>query len=118
MRAELGIVETLGLIGSLVLAVPVGVAGVELLLGGRAALGATLLAVAALMVVVPRRITAPSDLPGEVAARIADRVVLDPDATGARTDGNGEGDGDGAAGRDAGAGDGDRPSPADGDGRR
>lgn len=82
MRAELGIVETLGLVGSLVFAVPVGVAGVELLLGGRAALGATLLVVAVLTVVVPRRVTAPADLPGTLAARVAERAVIDPEASG------------------------------------
>ncbi|MFB6303115.1 MAG: hypothetical protein ABEH78_09685 [Haloferacaceae archaeon] len=82
MRAAFGIIESLGLVGSLVFAVPVGVAGIEFLLGGRTAIGATLLAVAVLMVVVPQRVSTPADLPGDIAARLAGRAVIDRDASG------------------------------------
>lgn len=86
MRAGFGILESLGLVGSLVFALPAGIAGVELLLDGRTAIGATLVVVALLMIAVPRRVTTPGDLPGDVAARIVDRTVLDPDEDGGTTD--------------------------------
>ncbi|MFB6156944.1 MAG: hypothetical protein ABEJ34_03780 [Haloferacaceae archaeon] len=76
---RLGIVESLGLVASLVFAVPVGVAGGRFLLDGRPALGATLVAIAVLMVLVPRHVVAPQDLPGELAARVVGRAVRDPE---------------------------------------
>lgn len=85
---RLGIVESLGLVASLVFAVPAGIAGVELLQDGRIALGATLVVVALLMVVVPRYVVAPQDLPGELAARLAGRATRDPDAAGDREEGD------------------------------
>lgn len=92
MRAGLGILESVGLIGSLLFAVPAGVAGVGMLLDGRTAVGATLVVVAVLMVVVPRRVVGPGDLPGDAAARLVGRAVLDPEDHRSGTDG--------AAGRD------------------
>lgn len=103
MRARFGVIESLGLVGSLVFALPAGIAGVELLLDGRTAIGATLVVVALLMIVVPRRVTTPGDLPGDVAARIVDRTVLDPDEDGRTTDGErrqGTDGRDGEGGRD------------------
>jgi hypothetical protein len=76
---RLGILETVALAGSLVFAIPVGVFGVDRLLAGDAALGGGLLVVAVLMVVLPRRLTTPTDLPGEVAERVVGRAVEDPE---------------------------------------
>jgi hypothetical protein len=76
---RLGILETVGLAGSLVFAVPVGLFGVESLLAGRTTLGAGLLVVAVLMVVLPRRLTTPSDVPVAVAERVVGGAVGDPD---------------------------------------
>lgn len=76
---RLGILEAVGLLVSLVFAVPVGVAGGQFLLDGRHALGATLVVVAVLMVLVPRYVVAPQDVPGEVASRVVGKAVTDPD---------------------------------------
>jgi hypothetical protein len=72
---RLGILETVGLAASLVFAIPVGLYGVEALLSGDRALGAGLLIVAALMVVLPRRLTTPADLPGAVVERVVGGAV-------------------------------------------
>jgi hypothetical protein len=101
---NLGIVDSLGLVGSLVFAVPLGIAGIEFLLAGRTAIGVTLVVVAVLMVVVPLRVDTPADLPGLVASRLVGRAVIDPDEAAER-------DGDQGAERSGGSADG-------GDGRR
>jgi len=72
---RLGILETVGLAASLVFAIPVGLYGIESLVSGNRALGAGLVVVAVLMVVLPRRLTTPADLPGAVAERIVGRAV-------------------------------------------
>jgi hypothetical protein len=77
---RLGILETVGLAASLVFAVPVGIAGGGFLLGDRPFLGGVLVVVAVLMVVVPRRVTTPGDVPGAVLGRLAGRAVEPPDA--------------------------------------
>jgi hypothetical protein len=76
---RLGILETVGLAASLVFAIPVGLYGVEAFLSGDRALGAGLLIVAALMVVLPRRLTTPADLPGAVVERVVGGAVKDPE---------------------------------------
>jgi hypothetical protein len=84
---RLGILETVGLAASLVFAVPVGIAGGGFLLGDRPFLGGVLVLVAVLMVVVPRRVTTPGDVPGVVLGRLAGRAVENPDAADAGEDG-------------------------------
>jgi len=76
---RLGILETIGLAASLIFAIPVGLYGIETLLSGQRALGAGLLLVAVLMVVLPRRLTTPADLPGAIAERVIGRAVKEPD---------------------------------------
>jgi hypothetical protein len=76
---RLGILETVGLAASLVFAIPVGLYGVEAFLSGDRALGAGLLIVAALMVVLPRRLTTPADLPGAVVERVVGGAVKEPE---------------------------------------
>jgi hypothetical protein len=76
---RLGILETLGLAASLVFALPVGGLGVTFLLDGRYPLGAGLVVVAVLMVVLPRRLTTPTDLPAAAVERVVGRAVEVPD---------------------------------------
>jgi hypothetical protein len=76
---RLGILETVGLAASLIFAVPLGLFGVETLLSGRPILGSGLVVVAVLMVVLPRRLTTPADLPGAVVERVVGTAVKDPD---------------------------------------
>ncbi len=75
---RLGILDTLGLAGTLVFAIPAALLGVEFLVfGDRHALGAVLVVVAVLMVVLPRYVVAPGDLPTAVAGEAVERVVDD-----------------------------------------
>lgn len=76
---RLGILETIGLAASLVFAIPVGLYGIETLASGNRVLGAGLLIVAVLMVVLPRRLTTPADLPGAVLERVVGKAVKDPE---------------------------------------
>jgi hypothetical protein len=76
----LGILETLGLAGTLVFALPLAVLGIQFLLEGQQTLGAGLVAVAALMVLLPRFVTTPGDVPAEVAGRVVGGAVKEPDA--------------------------------------
>lgn len=76
---RLGILETVGLAASLVFAIPVGLYGIETLVSGNRLLGAGLLLVAVLMVVLPRRLTTPADLPGAVLERVVGRAVKESD---------------------------------------
>jgi hypothetical protein len=76
---RLGIIETLGLAGALVFALPVGLLGIERLLAGQALLGGGLLLVGVLMIVLPHRLTTPTDLPAAVAERVVGAAVEDPD---------------------------------------
>ncbi|WP_338739919.1 DUF7533 family protein [Haloplanus salilacus] len=77
---RLGIIETVGLAASLIFAIPLGLFGIESLLSGRPALGGGLVVVAVLMVVLPRRLTTPADLPGAVVERVVGSAVKEPDA--------------------------------------
>jgi CDP-diglyceride synthetase len=65
-----GILGLLGLAGTLVVALPIAVLGLDFLLGSRPAVGAALLAVAALVVAL-------GDLPEKALGRTAER--LEPD---------------------------------------
>ncbi|GAB6862146.1 hypothetical protein ACFR97_05825 [Haloplanus litoreus] len=77
---RLGILDTLGLAATLIFAIPVGLYGVESALAGRPALGVGLVVVAVLMVVLPRRLTTPADLPGAVVERVVGDAVKEPEA--------------------------------------
>ncbi|MFB6123596.1 MAG: hypothetical protein ABEJ78_09065 [Haloferacaceae archaeon] len=76
---RLGILETIGLATTLVFAIPVGVFAVETLLAGDRFLGGLLLLVAVLMVVLPRRLTTPEDVPAAVAEKTIGTAVEPPD---------------------------------------
>lgn len=66
----LGITQTIELAASLMFAAPLGMFGLARLLDGDVALGAGLLAVAAMMVLLPQYLTTPGDVPGKVARTV------------------------------------------------
>lgn len=77
---RLGILETVGLAASLIFAIPLGLYGIEAFVSGNRPLGAGLVVVAVLMVVLPRRLTTPMDLPGAILERVVGTAVKDPEA--------------------------------------
>ncbi|GAB7095483.1 hypothetical protein JCM30237_26370 [Halolamina litorea] len=76
---RLGLLETVGMAASLVFAIPLGIYALERLLGGETLFGAAFLAVAVLMVLLPRYLTTPGDLPGKVVERAVGGVVAEPE---------------------------------------
>ncbi|MFC6736271.1 DUF7533 family protein [Halolamina salina] len=75
---RLGLLETVGVAGSLVFAIPLGIYAAERLLGGDLVVGGAFLGVAMLMVLLPKYLTTPGDLPGMAAERAVEGVVSDP----------------------------------------
>lgn len=76
---RLGLLETVGLAMSLVFAIPLAIYAVERIVGGETVVGGAFLLVALLMVLLPRYLTTPGDLPGAVAERVAGEVVVEPE---------------------------------------
>jgi len=74
-----GILEMLWSVTTLVVAIPIAYAGVELLFRGDVFVGVALLGVALAMVVADKYVTTLSDLPVVVAGKLADAVVISPD---------------------------------------
>lgn len=79
MRASMGIMDTIGLAASLVFAIPVAIFGMNRLLDGQQLFGAGLLLVAALMVLLPQKLTTPMDIPKKVAGKAVGKAVKEPD---------------------------------------
>ncbi|UIP00524.1 hypothetical protein Hbl1158_03955 [Halobaculum sp. CBA1158] len=77
---SLGILEQIGLGATLIFAIPVAVYGVQSILAGDELAGAAFLVVAALMVLLPRRLTTPDDVPATAAERAVGSIVGDPDS--------------------------------------
>lgn len=75
----LGILEQVGLAATLIFALPVAVYGVQSILGGRTLVGTLAVVVAVLMVVLPRRLTSPDDVPAKAAETAVGAVVDTPD---------------------------------------
>ena len=76
-----GIIDTFKLAGVLVLALPAALAGLELLLvRGRPIPGAALVVLAVALVVVQRRLTMPTDVPGLAAKRAAGAITSESDS--------------------------------------
>ena len=71
----LGILEQVGLAATLIFALPVAVYGVQSVLGGRTLVGTLAVIVAVLMVVLPRRLTTPDDVPAKAAETAVGAVV-------------------------------------------
>lgn len=78
---RLGILEMVGLAATLVFAVPAGLLGVQLFLDGQTSVGAALVAVAALMVLLPRYVTTPDDVPATLAEKAVETTVAEPHDT-------------------------------------
>ncbi|MEZ3145227.1 hypothetical protein [Halobaculum sp. MBLA0143] len=74
---RLGILEMVGTVGTLIFALPVAGYGVERAIGGDLLFGAGFVGLAALMVLLPRKLTTPSDVPAEAAERAVGGVVGD-----------------------------------------
>jgi hypothetical protein len=72
-----GILEMLGSVTILMVAVPPAFAGAVLLLGGNLVVGVGLLSVALGMVVADQYITTPGDLPALAASKLVGIVVPD-----------------------------------------
>lgn len=75
----LGITETIGLAATLVFALPAGILGIQLFVGGQRFLGGVLVVFAVLMVLVPRYVVTPGDVPGAVAERLVGVAVRESD---------------------------------------
>jgi hypothetical protein len=75
---RLGILDTIGLAGTLVFAIPAALLGVEFVVSGsRPFVGWVLIVVAVLMVVLPRYVVSPSDVPERLAGKAVDRALGD-----------------------------------------
>lgn len=74
-----GIIETVGLAGTVLFAAPVALFGADLLANGSALRGAAFLAIAVLMIAVPRYVRTPGDVPGAVAERAVSGAVKTED---------------------------------------
>ena len=76
---SLGISESITLAASLIFAIPLGIFGINTLLGGDTFLGGVVIVVAVLMVVLPRRLTTPADIPATIAEKAVGKAVKMPD---------------------------------------
>jgi hypothetical protein len=72
-----GIVGTLQLLGTLVLAAPLALLGVQFLVSGRHLMGGLFVALAVAMVGLEEYLTTPQDVPAKVAERAVGGVVED-----------------------------------------
>ncbi|WP_336328191.1 DUF7533 family protein [Halovenus sp. HT40] len=74
-----GILEMLGSMATLIFAIPLALAGGELVFRGNLPVGVGLLAVALAMLVVDRYVTTPGDLPVLIASSVVEAVARPPD---------------------------------------
>jgi hypothetical protein len=74
-----GILEMLGSVTLLMVAIPPAYAGLELLVRGNLIIGGGLLAVAVGMVLADQYVTRPGDLPALAAKKLVGSVVRPPD---------------------------------------
>jgi hypothetical protein len=77
----LGILEQVGLAATLIFALPVAVYGIQTILDGSTLFGAVTLLIAVLMIVLPRRLTSPDDVPAKAAQTAVGAVVGGSDDT-------------------------------------
>ena len=70
-----GILETIGLAGSVLFAAPVALFGAQLLVDGDAVQGGAFLGIAALMILVPRYVRTPGDVASGAVEKTAEKVV-------------------------------------------
>jgi len=74
-----GILDTFGLAAALVLAIPIGLFGVEHLVRGELVAGVVYLGIAVGLVAVEQYLTTPTDIPGLVASKTVGAVVKTED---------------------------------------
>jgi hypothetical protein len=74
-----GILEMLGSVTTLIFALPLVLAGGELLLRGHLFVGVGLPGIALVMVLVDHYVTGPGDLPELVVSKLVETVVRPPD---------------------------------------
>ena len=70
-----GIIETIGLAATLVLAIPIALFGAEHLVRGEFLAGVLYVGIAAGLVVVEQYLTTPTDVPGLVVEKTVGKVV-------------------------------------------
>ncbi|WP_254537179.1 DUF7533 family protein [Halomarina litorea] len=70
-----GILGTLGLLGTLVFAVPLGFLGVQFLVSERYLMGGVFLGLAVAMVLLQEFLTTPQDIPAMLAEKVTGTVV-------------------------------------------
>ncbi|WP_254531825.1 DUF7533 family protein [Natrinema gelatinilyticum] len=75
-----GIIDTIKLAGTLVLALPAAIAGLELLIQGQTNYGVALVALAVGLVVVQHWLTLPTDIPELLAKRVVGTVTKKPES--------------------------------------
>lgn len=75
MGLRLGITEMIGLAGTLVIALPISLVGIELALRGSLIVGGGLLCLSVVMIVLSTILTTPQDLPLAAAERITGALV-------------------------------------------
>lgn len=75
-----GIIDTIKLAGTLVLAIPAALAGIDLLTNGRTAIGAALIGLAIGLVVIQHWLTMPTDIPELLAKRVVGTVAEEPES--------------------------------------
>ncbi|MBV0924235.1 hypothetical protein KTS45_08480 [Halomicroarcula limicola] len=74
-----GILDTIGLMAVVVLAIPIALFGAEHLVRGELLAGVVYLGIAALMVAIEQYLTTPTDIPGMVAEKTVGAVVKTED---------------------------------------
>ena len=81
-----GILETIGLAATLVLAIPIALFGAEHLVRGELVAGTLYVGIAVGLVVVEQYLTTPTDVPGMVAEETVGKVVETEDPDSERTE--------------------------------
>jgi hypothetical protein len=75
----LGILDTIGLMGTVILAAPVALLGLDMFVSGNRLVGGAFLAIAALMIGLQEYVTKPTDVAADTAQDVASSVVENPD---------------------------------------
>lgn len=70
-----GILDTIGLAGTVLFAAPVALFGADLLVRGNPLQGGAFLGIAALMILVPRYVRTPSDVASGAVEKTAERAL-------------------------------------------
>lgn len=71
----LGILDTIGLMGTVILAAPVALLGLDMFVSGNRLVGGAFLAIAGLMIALQEYITKPTDVAADTAQEVASSVV-------------------------------------------